>query len=140
MYNSDSLAFAQVEKPEHAEWRVLKDLKLSSSKDNLLVIYSFASPCSTTCTNLGNDYNIIKVINKVTANWNKYAFVSDKIFKPESKNIEMSVLIKALEELGKSKIGLENIFRCFKPLNSDFKCISCSSSGEVTKECADYEA
>lgn len=145
VYKGTRLAVAAVKKPEHAEYRVLKDLRLQSNAGDLLVIYSYASSCPTTCTNRKNPYNIITLISNVisSGNWGRRAFVFEKIFKPQdSSGIDERVLEKAIRELRASGIGLANIFRCFKPKEAKtaFQCTSCSQGGEVATDCVDYNA
>ncbi|XP_054461108.1 uncharacterized protein LOC129096365 [Anoplopoma fimbria] len=144
VYRGKRLAVAKVKKPEHAELRLLTNLSLVSKKGDLLVIYSYASSCSTSCTVINGPYNIIKKINNVIdkGNWSKYAFVFEKVFSPKNKtHIEKCFLRKALKDLGTSRITLANIFRCYVPnkANSSFQCTSCSSDGGVTEACIDYE-
>ncbi|XP_045897171.1 uncharacterized protein LOC123964106 isoform X2 [Micropterus dolomieu] len=145
VYKGKRLAVATVKKPEHAEWRVLKDLNLKGDKGDLLVIYSYASSCPTTCTKKRSNYNIIdKIKNEISKNkeiWSNYVFVFEKVFMPkDSEGIDEETLKKALKDLATSGIPLANIFRCYKPLKDGFQCISCSTRGEVTKQCVDYKA
>ncbi|XP_028267926.1 uncharacterized protein LOC114439922 [Parambassis ranga] len=143
VYRGFRLALAKVGQPEHAELRVLKDLNLDSIKGDMLVIYSYASPCPTTCTNICNRYNIINPINNLIniGQWSTYAFVFEKVFNPRDckKGLKESELKRALTDLADgSQIKLPDIFRCYKSNNKAFTCISCSSAGKVTPQCVDY--
>ncbi|XP_062420592.1 uncharacterized protein si:dkey-96g2.1 [Pungitius pungitius] len=124
----------QGEKREHAEYRVLNKLKLQSQPGDLLIIYSYASPCPRRCTNLSNHYNIITKINSVvnSQTWGETVFVFEKVFKPKNATVEEHELIQALNNLGKSKIPLKNIFRCDK-IEGSFKCTSCSNPDTTGK-------
>lgn len=140
VYKGERLAVATVKKPEHAEWRVLKDLNLKGAKDDLLVIYSYASSCPTTCTNKTSKYNIIDKIQNLLENNKKklsqYAFVFEKVFKPkESDGFLKGKLKQALEHLSTSGVSLANIFRCYKPEKRPFNYTSCSSGGKVLDQC-----
>ncbi|XP_041641687.1 uncharacterized protein LOC121508720 [Cheilinus undulatus] len=145
VYRGYRLSVAQVKKPEHAEYRLLNGLQLDSQDGDLLVLFSYASPCPSTCTNSRNRYNIFNLIGNLinSGRWSKHVFVFEKIFKPQnSQGINKSKLIQAIVKLGNSGIGLENIYRCYKPQtpNSNFQCTSCSVGGVVANECVNYNA
>ncbi|XP_038568407.1 uncharacterized protein LOC119898291 [Micropterus salmoides] len=105
---------------------------IKSSQGNFLIIYSEESPCGTTCTN-ANDDGIAAKINDVTQNWGGYAFVFSKVV--DVPDADASQLSQSFKQLGISKLGLDNIFRCYKPGDDPFQCTSCSSGGDVTPSC-----
>lgn len=144
VYRGRRFAVAKVKQPEHAEFRLLTDFRLHSDEGDLLVFHSHASPCTTTCTNENNPHTIIKRIKKVITDgkWTQCVWVYNVIFKPKGiVHIDEEDLSQGLKNLTRSGIPLANIFRCFTPKNTKIvECISCSSAGEVTKECIDYDA
>ncbi|CAK6983535.1 uncharacterized protein LOC123964106 isoform X2, partial [Scomber scombrus] len=123
----------------HAEWLALGHVENSNwVGGHLLVIFSYASPCFTTCTNNRNSFNIIAKINTIrgTNKWSNYAFVFDRVFVPRGADYDDEMRRRTgegLKRLGTSIGGLANVFRCYNPRdNSGFKCVSCSSGGQVT--------
>ncbi|XP_023130088.2 uncharacterized protein LOC111571222 [Amphiprion ocellaris] len=130
---------------KHAEVSVLQNLNqlMRNARGNVLVIYSFLSPCSK-CTDPTNKFSIIKLIkNKVLNHWDEYAFVFTGLFnKPaysmegESGTRDKDELAQSLTNLGDSGFGLRNIFRCFEP-QTEFQCYSCSSGQQVANVCID---
>ncbi|XP_041641825.1 uncharacterized protein LOC121508802 [Cheilinus undulatus] len=145
VYRGQRLAVAGVNQPEHAEYRLLNGLQLDSQDGDLLVLFSYASSCPSTCTNSRNPYNILNPIRNLinSGRWSRRVFVFEKIFRPQnSQGIDESKLKQAIVELGNSGIGLENIYRCYKPQtpNSNFQCTSCSVGGGVASECVNYNA
>ncbi|GAA6229054.1 uncharacterized protein LOC108882529 [Lates japonicus] len=124
---------------DHAEARVLENIQplADSSNANFLVFYSFYSPCGSKCTNMKNKNNIISKINKVVPKWKQYAFVFSRVFDKTGKGItiDKAESVEALKQLGNSRIGHENIFRCYKPKNKDFQCINCFMDKNVVEEC-----
>ncbi|XP_074521169.1 uncharacterized protein LOC141786412 [Halichoeres trimaculatus] len=146
VYQGARLAVAapQDRPPVHAERRVLLNLQLQSNPGDLLVIYSYASPCNHKCTNINNPYNILGLIGNVinAGNWGGRVFVFEKVFVPHGPTaITEAALSASLQALGRSGIGLANIFRCFRPNNSrNFECSSCSSGAGVTRVCVDRNA
>ncbi|XP_008290955.1 uncharacterized protein LOC103365316 [Stegastes partitus] len=127
---------------EHSEWRVLKDLKLESNEGDLLVIYSYASPCGEKCAEPDHRYNIIDLIEKVIkeGHWKETALVFEQVFLPkEEEKHEQEKLKAALENLGEA-IGHENIFRCFTTRFKVEKCISCADGKDVDKRCVSNKA
>lgn len=143
VFNNNRLAIATVKAPEHAEWRLLNTLHLDSNEGDLLVIFSYGSPCPNNCANPNDDYTIIKKINAVISGgkWGDKVFVFEKIYKPKIKGeIPRDQLETAVRNLGTSSVGLANIFRCFKPNEVNFRCTSCSDGGGVADDCVNYKA
>ncbi|XP_056228402.1 uncharacterized protein si:dkey-96g2.1 [Seriola aureovittata] len=124
---------------DHAEALVLQNMKpLVESRDgNFLVFYTFYSPCGAKCTNLKNRNSIIPKINQVFPNWGQFAFVFSKVFDKTSKGvpIDKDEPVESLKQLGNTKVGHDNIFRCYKPKNEAFKCINCFSGKEPVAQC-----
>ncbi|KAK2918478.1 uncharacterized protein [Channa argus] len=114
--------------------QVLENMQplIKSSQGNFLIIYSEESPCGSTCTNT-NEGSIATKINDVTENWSGYAFVFSKV--AAGPDADMSQLAQSFKQLTISKLGLENVFRCYQPGDDAFQCISCSSGGDVTPSC-----
>ncbi|XP_035516937.1 uncharacterized protein LOC118327622 [Morone saxatilis] len=100
---------------------------IKSSEGNVLVIYSEESPCGPTCT---NQDGIAGKINDVTQNWSGFAFAFSKVADVS----DASQQAESFKQLEISKLGLDNIFRCYKPGDS-FQCTSCSSGGDVAPSC-----
>ncbi|XP_070684141.1 uncharacterized protein [Pempheris klunzingeri] len=100
--------------------RVLENIQplVTSSQGNFLIIYSKESPCGPTCTKT-NEADIPAGFNNVIQNWRGYAFVFTEV-------VNTSLI---------SKLGLDNIFRCYKPGDDPFQCTSCSSGEGVTTSC-----
>ncbi|XP_059188246.1 uncharacterized protein LOC131971001 [Centropristis striata] len=115
--------------------RVLENVQpfIKSSQGNFLVIYSEESPCGPTCTTNANTDGIASKINDITQNWSGYAFVFSKVF--DVPDVDATKLSESFKLLGVSKLGLDNIFRCYKPGDDPFQCTSCSSGGDVTPSC-----
>ncbi|KAK2817522.1 hypothetical protein Q5P01_025713 [Channa striata] len=114
--------------------QVLKNMEplIKSSQGNFLIIYSEESPCGSTCTNT-NEGSIANKINDITQNWSGYAFVFSKVL--AGPDADTSQLAQSFKQLTISKLGLENIFRCFQPGDDAFQCTSCSSGGDVKPSC-----
>lgn len=145
VYSNSRLVFAIKHKDnkDHAELRVLKELeKKPLDGGHLLVIFSYASPCDENCANPASYFNIISRLKNVVAmkTWENYAFVFEKVFTPAGEETDKEKVETALKNIGASGIGLANIFRCYKPKNEAFVCVSCSSGGAVEKQCVDYDA
>ncbi|XP_022616406.1 uncharacterized protein LOC111232967 [Seriola dumerili] len=123
----------------HAEVRVLKNMEnlVNNANDHFLVFYSFYSPCGRHCMNENGPYSIIPKINEVFPNWNQFAFVFSEVFDKTSKGdpIDKNETEEALKQLGRSKVGHDNIFRCYKPKNKDFQCINCFNDKEPVAQC-----
>ena len=121
---------------DHAESRVVDNLNQLVNRphvNDFLLFYVYASPCVEKCTSSGHTQSILSRIMGIR-NWNSYAFVFSKIFKPKKGpgNTDEQ-RIHALQRLAGS-IGLENIFRCDRQ-NNAMQCVCCSSNGQVTHEC-----
>ncbi|KAI3353565.1 hypothetical protein L3Q82_020085, partial [Scortum barcoo] len=112
--------------------RVLQNLQplIKSSQGNFLVIYSEESPCGTTCT---NEDGIDGKTNDITQNWGGYAFVFSKV--GDVPDADVSQLSESFKQLEISKLGLDNIFHCYKHGDDPFECTSCSSGGDVAPSC-----
>ncbi|XP_045918633.1 uncharacterized protein LOC123978996 [Micropterus dolomieu] len=146
VYTGNSIVIAKPENKGqnyHAEFRVLTNLQKFSGnrKNNFLLIYSFLSPCGQRCANPNNDNdNILQYLTKENLSpWGNYAFVFTTVFdKPRRGGIiHKKTLINTMQDLGNSGLGLENIYRCFKPENFGFQCYSCSSEQTVSEVCVD---
>ncbi|KAM3624023.1 uncharacterized protein V6R79_018180 [Siganus canaliculatus] len=129
---------------DHAEARVLDKIRplADSSKGHFLVFYSYLSPCGSKCTNKSNRNNILDKVNQIITKWKNYAFVFSKVF-DKTRNgtvINRHELVEALKQLGESKIGQKNIFRCYKPKTAGFLCIRCFRDGKLSDECVNNNA
>ncbi|XP_029993241.1 uncharacterized protein LOC115421447 [Sphaeramia orbicularis] len=124
---------------DHAEYRVLQHFDTIVKKvptNDLLLFYSWGSPCDDKCTKESCCYNILDKITKIK-DWKSYAFVFSKPFKPAQRMDEQQLknnLRGGLEKLG-SKINLLNIYRCDKDNKGTTVCASCSSNGQVLDYC-----
>ncbi|XP_029285456.1 uncharacterized protein LOC115006961 [Cottoperca gobio] len=120
--------------------RVLENIQpfVKSSQGNFLIIYSEKSPCGPTCTTNANDDSTSGEINDIIQNWSGYAFVFSRVVKVPA--ADTSQLSESFKRLGISKLGLDNIFRCYKPRDDPFQCSSCSSGGDVTPSCVANDA
>ncbi|XP_054460408.1 uncharacterized protein LOC129095850 [Anoplopoma fimbria] len=120
---------------DHAEYRTLQafnTLTNNLDKNDFLLFYVLSSPCDQRCTSESNTLNILDSINKIK-NWNNYAVVFSKVFKPRGgAAIPTENLKGSLERLG-SPIGLKNIYRCYG--QNSVQCTSCSSGNQVTPNC-----
>lgn len=130
---------------EHAEKRVFEKFQTlvdrinkndGISSTDLMLFYTFKSPCDTKCANPNHKFCILTDITKIQK-WTNYAVVFSKVFEPnamkpgtETKPEENCK--KALEEIGK-KINLSNIYRCTK--TTTVHCISCDAKGVVNNNC-----
>ncbi|XP_071359746.1 uncharacterized protein [Trachinotus anak] len=114
--------------------RVLENIQpfIKSSQGNFLIIYSSDSPCGPTCANTNED-GITDRINDVIQNWSGYAFVFSNV--ADVPDADTSQLAQSFQQLGVSKLGLDNIFRCYNPGGGAIQCTSCSSGGDVTPSC-----
>lgn len=125
---------------DHAEYRTLQHfntLVLNHNRDDLLLFYVLASPCTNRCPGMGR-LSILNSINPIL-NWNNYAVVFSNIFQPRSgPRTPEAELRGALERLGthrgqRGSIGLSNIFRC--NAENTMQCTSCSHGGQVSPYC-----
>ncbi|KAM3624022.1 uncharacterized protein V6R79_018180 [Siganus canaliculatus] len=126
---------------DHAEYRTLQGfntLLQNPNKNDLLLFFILASPCSNKCTRENGKWSILGSINQIL-NWNNHAIVFSLVFRPRSgQNIPEEELHGALERLGSyqgslGSIGLNNIFRCYG--RGSVQCLSCSSGGQVAPYC-----
>ncbi|XP_031732543.1 uncharacterized protein LOC116399491 isoform X2 [Anarrhichthys ocellatus] len=106
---------------------------MASSQGHFLVIYSEDSPC---CPTNAND--IADQVNAIVQKWNGYAFVFSKV--PDVPAADTWRLAESFKQLAISKLGLDNIFRCYEPGHDPFQCTSCSSGGDVTPSCVANDA
>lgn len=101
--------------------RVLDDVQTlaSSSRGGFLVIYSDRSPCDPADpSGLAGKIDVVR-------RWSGYAFVFS----------EADRAAGSLQCAAVSKLGLDNIFRCYEPAGDALRCDSCaeasSAGGEV---------
>ncbi|XP_068583823.1 uncharacterized protein [Cebidichthys violaceus] len=115
--------------------RVLENIQtlMTSSQGNVLVIYSEESPCCPT-----NEDDVADKVNDVVQKWSGYALVFSKV--PDVPDADASQLAETFKQLAISKLGLDNIFRCYEPGGDPFQCTSCSSGGDVTPSCVANDA
>lgn len=99
---------------------------IKSSEGNVLVIYSENSPIS-------NDKGITLIISDITHNWSGYAFVFSNVADVPAS--DTSQLTQSFKHLEITKLGLNNIYRCYAPPDDAFQCTRCSSGGDVTPTC-----
>ncbi|XP_030000335.1 uncharacterized protein LOC115426385 [Sphaeramia orbicularis] len=103
-----------------------------SSWGNVLVIYSEQSPCGPQCSSTNQD-GITAKINDVIQNWSSYAFVFSKALDNSAADIPQAA--ESFKNLQISQLGLDNVFRCYKPDDAPFQCTSCNLDGNVTPSC-----
>lgn len=108
-----------------------------SSQGNVLVIYSEQSPCGPQCSSTNQD-GITAKINDVIQNWSSYAFVFSKALDISAADIPQ--VAESFKNLEISQLGLENVFRCYKPDDAPFQCTSCYVDGNVEPSCVANEA
>ncbi|XP_013769813.1 cell wall protein IFF6-like isoform X3 [Pundamilia nyererei] len=99
---------------------------INSSEGNVLVIYSENSPIS-------NDEGITLNISDIINNWSGYAFVFSNVADVPAS--DTSQLTQSFKNLEITKLGLNNIYRCYAPGDDAFQCTRCSSGGDVTPTC-----
>lgn len=129
---------------EHAEWRLLQNLNLEGQDGELLVFFSYASPCSTSCADPNEPHKITDKLQKLFTEhkWGEKAFVFQTVFRPGGMNIDSDEkreeikrsTTEALTNIGKF-IGSENIFRCYRPDNHDYICIKCFNDDQIEPNC-----
>ncbi|XP_033985623.1 uncharacterized protein LOC117481833 [Trematomus bernacchii] len=111
---------------DHAEAQVLDNLGnlANTHEGNILVLYSWLSPCGDKCTNINNRNNILKKIEeKVKPKWESYAFVFHTVFDLKGE-VSISNIQGTLLNLRGVMVD-DNIFRCYKPNNRVFQCFKC---------------
>ncbi|XP_034392166.1 oleosin GRP-17-like [Cyclopterus lumpus] len=111
--------------------RVLQSMQtlVNGSAGNFLVIYSEEAPC---CPADPND--VADKINDVVQKWSGYALVFSKV-------ADGSQLAESFKQIAASKLGLDHIFRCYKPGDDAFRCTGCSSGeGGVAPSCVATDA
>ncbi|GLD68160.1 uncharacterized protein AKAME5_001947300 [Lates japonicus] len=137
--DDSKMVAAKPYKNVHAEVRVLKNMNnLINMKDGkYLVFYSFYSPCDGHCMNPKSPYTIIPKINEIIPNWSEHVFVFSKVFDRTSSGtpIPREKTIEALNQLGNSAVGRNNVYRCYKPQNQDYQCINCFNGASYVEEC-----
>lgn len=125
---------------EHAEWRVLQNLPLFQKSGNLLVFFSYASPCYERCANPDNKLRITNELSSLFSQgnkgvgWDAKAFVFDTLFRPHGGDINSDTIREALTNI-KAAIGRHNIFRCYRPDNVNFRCIKCFRTDPIDPNC-----
>lgn len=125
---------------EHAEWRLLQNLNLEGQDGDLLVFFSYASPCLTSCADPKGNYKITDglktLFNKHV--WGGKAFVFEVIFKPRGQDIDPDAIkhstTEALTNIGNS-IGRENIFRCYRDRYGNYRCVRCFDGNQIDQNC-----
>lgn len=120
---------------DHAEAVVLNNIKrlVINSKDHILVLYSYLSPCGQKCTNQNHNYNILGKIDDAFQNskWADHAFVFTKVF--DGRGITQDEIKETFNSLKGTKIG-QNIFRCYFS-HKGTRCIKCFNNGVLSDEC-----
>lgn len=121
---------------EHAEWRVLQNLNLEGQDGDLLVFFSYASPCDKKCANPKGNFRITDGLETLFKKhvWGGKAFVFEVIFKPGGEDIDSEKTSVALTNIGNS-IGHENIFRCYKDKYGNFRCVKCFNGNQIEQNC-----
>lgn len=121
---------------EHAEWRVLQNLPLFQISGNLLVFFSYASPCYERCANPDSKLRITNELSSLfsQSGWGAKAFVFDTLFRPHGEDINSNRIDKALTNI-RAAIGRHNIFRCYRPDNVNFRCIKCFRTDPIDPNC-----
>ena len=127
---------------DHAEAQVLDHLGnlANTHEGNILVLYSWLSPCGDKCTNINNKNNILqKIEEKVKPKWESYAFVFHTVFTgpkvgKQATEADIQKTFRNLREVIKD----DNIFRCYNPKNTGFRCVKCfrdASAADPVAEC-----
>ncbi|XP_034092888.1 uncharacterized protein LOC117560173 [Gymnodraco acuticeps] len=118
---------------DHAEAQVLDNLGnlANTHKGNILVLYSWLSPCGDKCTNINNQNNILtKIKEKVKPKWKSFAFVFHTVYtwfmdnnknKKDIPEADIKMTFRNLRQV----IVDDNIFRCYKPEKKKFQCVKC---------------
>lgn len=132
---------------QHAEYRVLQNfntlvtrINAASKKTDLMLFYTFKSPCYGRCANSTNEFNILEKITNIKK-WKNYAVVFSKIFEPnkiKQGTTEAELLRdrrEALLNIGNVMNGVNNIYRCIQAKNLRVQCHSCYPSGGVKDIC-----
>ncbi|KAA8593143.1 hypothetical protein FQN60_018598, partial [Etheostoma spectabile] len=126
---------------EHAEARVLDNIQplAASSAGKSLVFYSYLSPCGAKCTNPNNYNNILNKIDNIPNDrWADSAFVFSTVFDgfkdQNGRYVYFTVdeIRNTLQNLGATKFGQDNIFRCFRGKR---QCIKCFNNGVLSPQC-----
>lgn len=126
---------------EHAEARVLDNIQplAINSKDHILVLYSYLSPCGQKCTSTDPKHkhtNILDKINNAFQNseWADHAFVFTKVFDGYGiTQFSVDDIKETFNRLSGTQIG-QNIFRCYFS-HKGTRCIKCFNNGVLSDEC-----
>ncbi|XP_072319875.1 uncharacterized protein [Eucyclogobius newberryi] len=128
---------------DHAEYRVLSNFNNFLNKRNsgqfnqndLMLFYSYKSPCDTRCASLTNNWRIIQSIQGINQ-WPNHVLVFSNIFVPTRTNLTPEQLktsrSTALANLGGAINGMGNIYRCRVGAN---RCSSCAGTTGVSDAC-----
>ncbi|KAF3852691.1 hypothetical protein F7725_006046 [Dissostichus mawsoni] len=123
---------------DHAEAQVLDNLDnlYNTRQGNILVLYSWLSPCGEKCTNINNRNNILKKILKNVLNkWKSNAFVFHTVFTgPRGGKQATEADIKWTLRKLRQVIVDDNIFRCYNPNNTGFRCVKCFVDASKTAD------
>ncbi|XP_028424411.1 uncharacterized protein LOC114548619 [Perca flavescens] len=125
---------------DHAEARVLDNIEplADSSEGKSLFFYSYLSPCGAKCTNPNKNNNILKKIDNIPNDrWADSAFVFSNVFDgytdQNGKYVYFSEgeIRNTLINLGQTKFGSDNIFRCSFSSTGQIRCIECFINGST---------
>ncbi|XP_024145646.1 uncharacterized protein LOC112157242 [Oryzias melastigma] len=116
----------------HAEYRVLQNFdnlinQESDLKNDLMLFYVLAAPCTVKCTNENHQESILNYLKKLKK-WTHYAVVFSYLYKPNnSQHIPDKDRKAGIERLGKD-LGLKNVFRCVKNNEGRMQCSTCAGA------------
>lgn len=125
---------------DHAEYRVLQNFNnfvnrfdTPQRNSDLLVFYSYKSPCDTRCASLTNQWSILPSINAIKK-WSNHVLAFSEIFVPVRTSFTPQQLEAnrrtALTNIGAAIDGLGNVYRCRAG-----RCSSCSGQSGVADTC-----
>ncbi|KAL7403794.1 hypothetical protein ABVT39_005172 [Epinephelus coioides] len=147
VYNGTNVVAATFQKTDtytdHAEAVVLDNIKplVINSEGHILVLYSYLSPCGQKCTSTDPKHKRTNILNKIddafkNSKWADRAFVFTKVYdKRDNIPIPEKEIRGAINNLGKTQIGQNNIFRCYYPKKGQWQCIKCFNNGVLSDEC-----
>ncbi|XP_055013885.1 uncharacterized protein si:dkey-96g2.1 isoform X2 [Boleophthalmus pectinirostris] len=128
---------------DHAEYRVLQSFNhfvnmLNNgqlNRNDLMLFYSYKSPCDSRCASLTNHFSIVQSITGINS-WANHALVFSNIFVPTKTKFTPEQLEAnrrtALTNLGNAIQGVGNIYRCRVGAN---RCTSCEVPTGVSNTC-----
>uniref|UniRef100_A0AAV2LQT2 Uncharacterized protein n=1 Tax=Knipowitschia caucasica TaxID=637954 RepID=A0AAV2LQT2_KNICA len=103
---------------------------------DLMLFYTYKSPCSSRCCSSDNTFNIINKLAGSIRRWNNYAVVFSKIFVPGRTSSTGDQLEQdrrtALLNLGNGIGGTANIYRCTRGSSA---CYSCNAPDGINNDC-----